>query len=147
MLWHVTGRLKIERRAAVHSCVTRTSVVMTLAEKATAKAVKDMAVLGRFVAVYCRDKHSDRPKTRFTYRGIEDRVWRDIELCDECARLLAHGTAKRLLCPLDPKPSCKHCEIHCYAPGHRERVREIMRYSGKKLMRRGRVDLIYHYFF
>lgn len=106
-----------------------------------------MAILGRFVAVYCGDKHADRPKTVFRYKGIGDSTWRGIEVCDECTKMLTHGTAKRLICPMEPKPYCKECDVHCYAPGYRERVREIMRYSGKKLILRGRVDLIYHYFF
>lgn len=120
---------------------------MTLTDKATSKALKDMGVLGRFVALYCRDKHGDRPRDRFTYRGVDDKVWHAIELCDECTKMLTHGTAKRLICPKEPKPYCKDCDIHCYAPGYRERVREIMRYSGKKMIMRGRLDMIYHYYF
>lgn len=120
---------------------------MTLAETATRKALKDMSVLGRFVALYCKDKHADRPKTRFTYKGVDDRLWKGIELCDECAKMLTHGTAKRLICPNEPKPYCKDCDIHCYSPGYRQQVRQIMRYSGKKMMMRGRLDMIYHYYF
>ncbi len=120
---------------------------MSLADKATAKALKDMSVLGRFVALYCRDKHADRPKARFTYKGVDDKVWRGIELCDECSKMLTHGTAKRLICPKEPKPYCKDCDIHCYGPGYRERVREVMRYSGRKMIMRGRIDMIYHYYF
>lgn len=53
----------------------------------------------------------------------------------------------RLRCPLDLKPVCKHCPVPCYRPGYREQAREIMRFSGKYLMRRGRLDLLRHYFF
>jgi hypothetical protein len=42
---------------------------------------------------------------------------------------------------------CKHCKIHCYRPDYREKVREIMRYSGKALIKRGRLDLVWHYLF
>jgi hypothetical protein len=42
---------------------------------------------------------------------------------------------------------CKHCKIHCYRPDYREKVREIMRYSGKALIKRGRLDLVCHYLF
>jgi hypothetical protein len=37
--------------------------------------------------------------------------------------------------------------VHCYQPGHREKVRAIMRFSGPYLIRRGRLDLLWHYFF
>jgi hypothetical protein len=51
-------------------------------------------------------------------------------------------------CPLEAeKPTCKHCRIHCYDKTHREKVREIMSYSGRKLMMRGRLDYLWHYFF
>ena len=43
--------------------------------------------------------------------------------------------------------TCKHCHVHCYRPGHREKVREIMRFSGRHLILRGRLDLLWHYFF
>jgi len=50
-------------------------------------------------------------------------------------------------CPQEPKPSCKHCEIHCYKPIYREKIRDVMRYSGKRLILHGRLDLLWHYFF
>lgn len=120
---------------------------MALTDGLGKKALKDMATLGRFVAVYCRDKHAGKPRERFTYKGVNEATWHGIELCEECAKLLAHGTAKRLVCPKEPKPYCKNCDIHCYGPAYREKVREIMRYSGAKMIKRGRVDLLYHYFF
>ncbi|NOR49648.1 MAG: hypothetical protein GQ530_01275, partial [Desulfuromonadales bacterium] len=40
-----------------------------------------------------------------------------------------------------------HCPVHCYAPEQREKVREIMRFSGQYLIKRGRLDLLWHYFF
>ena len=26
------------------------------------------------------------------------------------------------MCPLDPKPTCKNCKIHCYAPENRAKI-------------------------
>jgi hypothetical protein len=52
-----------------------------------------------------------------------------------------------LNCPLEEKPVCKHCHVHCYRKGHREKVREIMRFSGRALIRKGRLDLLWHYLF
>jgi hypothetical protein len=68
-------------------------------------------------------------------------------LCAECREFLEYAMTRRLRCPLDPKPACKHCPVHCYRPGHREKVKEIMRFSGRRLIRRGRLDLLWHYFF
>ena len=57
-----------------------------------------------------------------------------------------HGVKKRLACPLDPKPTCKSCHIHCYTPEQRQKIREIMAYSGRRMIMRGRLDYLWHYF-
>jgi hypothetical protein len=59
--------------------------------------------------------------------------------------LLEHGIAKLSLCPYYPRPSCRKCETHCYAPGYREKVRQVMRFSGTYLIKHGRLDLLLHY--
>jgi len=92
---------------------------------------KDIKVLQAFVEVYCRGRHR-------TPKG---------ELCTDCAELLAYAAQKRRKCPLDPKPTCKHCHIHCYGNKERARIREVMGYSGRRLLLRGRLDLVWHYFF
>jgi hypothetical protein len=59
-----------------------------------------------------------------------------------------YAVARRIKCPLEAeKPTCKHCRIHCYSKVNLDKVKEIMAYSGKKLMLRGRLDYIWHYFF
>jgi hypothetical protein len=68
-------------------------------------------------------------------------------LCPECSALLGYSTDRRRLCPLDPKPTCKNCKIHCYAPENRAKIREVMRFSGMHMIKRGRVDMIFHYLF
>jgi len=114
----------------------------------TPKERKDLKILALFTAVYCRAKH-DGEKSSLVPKeadlqglGIER-----FHICSECRDFLAYAFERRIHCPLDPKPSCKHCPIHCYRPGHRERVREIMRFSGKYLVMRGRLDLLWHYLF
>jgi hypothetical protein len=54
---------------------------------------------------------------------------------------------KRALCPLDPKPACKDCHIHCYTKEYRQQIRTIMAYSGKRMILRGRLDYLWHYYF
>jgi hypothetical protein len=99
------------------------------------KAEKDTKVLEKFIQVYCEAKHSTREKPDF---------W---GLCDECRGTLDYAIHRRAVCPLDPKPTCKNCEIHCYEPGHRQKIKDIMRHSGMHLILRGRLDWLVHYFF
>jgi hypothetical protein len=40
---------------------------------------------------------------------------------------------------------CRKCPTQCYTRRYKERVREVMRFSGPYLIKRGRVDLLYHY--
>ena len=67
--------------------------------------------------------------------------------CSECRGLLEHGLEKRRTCPLEPKPTCKNCRIHCYSREYRAKIREIMAFSGRKMILRGRLDYLWHYFF
>jgi uncharacterized CHY-type Zn-finger protein len=119
-----------------------------LFERLSDKKDKDIKVLANFVYISCRENHRAEVKDPFPIK--DDRLReslgdKDLVLCQDCTKLLNHGIAKLLLCPYDPKPMCKKCQTHCYAPGYRERVREVMRFSGIYLIRHGRIDLILHY--
>lgn len=117
-------------------------------DRLTDKKARDIKVLIDFVAIYCREKHGDATKTPFAVK--DNRLStvvssKDIVLCADCQKLLNHGIAKLMLCPYDPKPMCKKCPTHCYAPGYREKMREVMRFSGLYLIKHGRLDLMAHY--
>jgi hypothetical protein len=105
---------------------------------------KDIRLIGKFVEVYCAGKHHGVERTCAPLpEGLKER-----SVCPECASFLAYAITKRLNCPLEAeKPTCKHCRIHCYDKLNREKVREIMSYSGRRLLMRGRLDYLWHYFF
>jgi len=90
----------------------------------------DLRVLQRFIEVYCR-KHHDPP------RG---------EICADCANLLDYARERLEKCPYDPKPKCKDCPTHCYKPEYRQRIREVMKFSGMHFVKRGRLDWLWRYF-
>ena len=99
-------------------------------------------------------------------RGDAQRMWRPAsahrEIIDESLELLAtlgladdaaaaaqdlpYGKQRLLSCPYDPKPKCKDCETHCYRPKYREKVKEIMKFSGMHFVKRGRIDWLIKYF-
>ena len=113
-------------------------------EVLTKQQRKDITLIGKFVEVYCSGKHGATARLPLTLpAGLGERT-----LCPECSSFLGYAVDKRLKCPLEAeKPTCKHCRIHCYDQLHREKVREIMSYAGRKLMMRGRLDYLWHYFF
>ena len=119
-------------------------------DKLDSKKSRDIKVLANFISIYCRENHRTAMKEAFPARDERLRQilgGNDILLCQDCSKLLNHGIAKLMLCPLDPKPMCNKCETHCYAPGYKERIREVMRFSGSYLVKHGRLDLMVHYFF
>ncbi len=94
------------------------------------RLARERGILTRFIGVYCRARHGSR----------------GTELCPECAGLLQYATGRLARCPYDPKPKCKHCPTHCYSPAQRQRIREVMRFSGLWYIRRGRLDWLVRYF-
>lgn len=68
------------------------------------------------------------------------------DLCPECDDLLAYAKKRILSCPHDPKPKCKHCKTHCYAPAYRDKIKRVMRFSGMHMVKRGRIDLLFSHF-
>lgn len=57
------------------------------------------------------------------------------ELCSQCAALLKYACARLDHCPKgDQKSSCRKCDIHCYSPENRARIREVMRYVGPRML-------------
>lgn len=69
------------------------------------------------IRIYCRHKeHND-------------------VLCDDCTRLLEYARKKLGACRYgNDKTACRICSTHCYAPAYREKIREVMKYSGPRLI-------------
>jgi hypothetical protein len=90
--------------------------------------LKDTAQVTKMIEIYCNYKHKEKG------------------LCLECDDLLSYAKKRILSCPYDPKPKCKHCKTHCYAPAYRANIKEVMRFSGMQMVKRGRIDLLFSYF-
>lgn len=98
----------------------------------TAKAEpkdRDSEILDAFIRVYCRKQHQTKN-----------------ELCPDCQALLNYAIQRREHCPYDPKPACKDCTTHCYKPEYRQKIREVMKFSGMHFIKRGRIDWLIKYF-
>lgn len=102
---------------------------------------KDLKVLAQFIEINYSNQHKSCHKVNVVAHGNE------VNLCKECNELLSYASHRREVCPLDSKPTCKNCHIHCYMPEMRDKIRKVMRYSGIHLIKRGRIDLILYYIF
>lgn len=109
----------------------------------------DLRIVATFIQLYCDDRHADLARSDMVMKSFDVTAvcGRGLHLCDDCRRLLAHAWVKRSRCPLNPKPACRRCPQHCYAPVYRERIREVMRHSGMRLFRAGRLHYLWHLFF
>jgi len=111
------------------------------------KEKDDIRTLMKFAGIYCRENHPGE-KAPFSIKlfDIREIEKKEIPLCQDCIRLLTYGLTMRLKCPHDPKPMCKKCETQCYHGDYKSKIREVMKFSGMYVVKRGRVDLLYHYF-
>lgn len=56
-------------------------------------------------------------------------------LCGECRELLEYSLARLDRCKFgEDKTKCHKCPVHCYRKDMRERIREVMRYSGPRMI-------------
>ena len=110
---------------------------------------KDLRTLALFISLYCRYRHQadERTEAALKTHDVRTIAGRSIALCPQCQKLLAHAFTKRSHCPLDPKPACKHCPQHCYHPTYRAQIREVMKFSGRKMLLAGRLDYLFHLLF
>lgn len=67
------------------------------------------------------------------------------DLCPTCEELLAYAGKRLEACPCgEGKPTCTRCPVHCYKPGMREQIRQVMRYSGPRMVWRHPVMAAFH---
>lgn len=80
---------------------------------------REKAVIRQMIAVYCRRRH----------HGAAG------ELCTDCRELLDYACRRLDRCPKgERKSSCRKCEIHCYSPSYRQRMRSVMKYVGPRML-------------
>ena len=83
------------------------------------KREKELETVALMIKKYCRGVHK-------TKRG---------ELCKDCKKLLSYVEFRLSKCPHgDSKPFCSNCKIHCYKPDMRVTIKEVMRYSGPRMV-------------
>lgn len=75
-------------------------------------------VAGEMIGIYCRSKHNPLSG-----------------LCEECAALYAYAIQRLERCHYgEAKPTCGLCPIHCYRKDMRLRIKEVMRFSGPRML-------------
>ncbi len=136
--------------SGLNRCISKESLLIrcTMKNPDGNKSRREIEILKLFFRVYCSNIHSDRKRDKVTGLGLlKGYDLSGIFLCAECKKEFIYSVTKLVLCPYDPKPSCKKCPLICYSDEHRIFMKKMMRFSGKHLIMHGRFDLLFRYFF
>lgn len=89
----------------------------SLHKKIAIKIEKEKKVVKLMIKIYCKGhKHSGRP-------------------CQSCSELIEYVDQRIERCPLmETKTYCNNCKIHCYKPDMKIKIKEVMRYSGPRML-------------
>ncbi len=93
-----------------------------------AKREREKQMVSQMIALYCKKKHGTK--------GC---------LCPDCGALDAYARLRSEKCPfMETKTFCSNCRVHCYKADMREKIREVMRFSGPRMLFHHPVAAIRH---
>ncbi len=91
---------------------------MSFVKSVESKREREKEMVNLMITLYCRKKHH--------YRN---------GLCEECESLKQYAWERSDRCPfMETKTFCSNCKVHCYKPEMRERIRQVMRFSGPRMI-------------
>ena len=82
------------------------------------KRQQEKRIVALMIRLYCKKKHGTKK-----------------ELCADCQALCDYAMLRSDKCPfMETKTFCSNCKVHCYKADMREKVREVMRFSGPRMI-------------
>lgn len=95
------------------------------------KRNKEKLLLLKMVEIYCRKNHHSEEG-----------------LCTSCQELRDYGYKRVDKCPfMETKTFCANCKVHCYKEDMRKRVKEVMKFSGPRLLLYHPIIVLKHFFY
>ena len=90
---------------------------------------REKKIIKLMIDIYCHKKHGNN-------KG---------ELCEECAELLEYAHKRLSFCKFgENKSTCSRCPIHCYKKDMKEKVKEVMKFYGPRIIIYNPVELVRH---
>lgn len=81
------------------------------------KRQEEKQMIKQMINLYCRKKHHQK------------------QLCYECQALLDYANMRIDCCPfIETKTFCSACKVHCYQKAYRDKIREVMRFAGPRML-------------
>ena len=91
-------------------------------------------IVSQMIMIYCRAHHKAARQGCTKY-----------QLCAECTALEGYAKMRSDKCPfMETKTFCSNCKVHCYKPEMREKIRQVMRFSGPRMLFHDPVNAIRH---
>ena len=91
---------------------------------------RDVKTLMVMAEMYCHDHKHIKPEKE--------------ALCPKCSDLIEYAITRTYSCPRQHKTTCDTCTIRCYKPNKQRAIREIMAYSGPRMIFRHPLMAIRH---
>lgn len=92
------------------------------------KRQKEQQMVHDMIVVYCKKHHHHKDG-----------------LCPECAKLDGYAAMRVAKCPfMAEKTFCSQCKVHCYRKKEQEQIREVMRFSGWRMLGKHPISAIRH---
>lgn len=89
------------------------------AQEIEQKRAREKETVDCMIGIYCRGVHG-------TKRG---------ELSEACRRLQAYADLRTEKCPfMETKTFCSACKVHCYSKEMQEKISEVMKYAGPRML-------------
>lgn len=86
------------------------------------KIEQEKLTVRTMITLYCHKKHHSQGN----------------QLCSECNELLLYAMQRLTLCRFgEDKTTCEHCPRHCYRRDYQQKIKQVMRFSGPRM-------IIYH---
>ena len=93
------------------------------------KLDNEKRLLRAMIDLYCRKNHNSKN-----------------ELCSDCKELKEYSFYRLSKCPFgSDKKSCVNCKIKCYDEKHKDRIKEVMKFSGWRILFRHPILTIKHF--
>ena len=91
------------------------------------KREREKRIVTQMIELYCRKKHGG------------------MELCPECRELAEYARQRSDRCPfMENKTFCSNCKVHCYKIQMRQKIKDVMRFSGPRMIFHHPISAVRH---
>lgn len=98
---------------------------------AKGRVEREKRVIKLMIELYCHKKHQHKSHG----------------LCEECQELLTYAHKRLSFCKFgDEKTTCQKCPIHCYKKDMKQKVKDVMRFSGPRVLIYSPIEFFRHMF-